>query len=104
MSRRPGLGHQYISRVGEWHKKNSANYIPRGDFKVRYPRFYKDKQFNKEEKEILMKENQKLIEQSNANFAVLEEKLGYWEAIDLLREKANRKLKSIKQKAKNSRL
>lgn len=59
-SRKPGLGYYYLQTAGipEWHKPNDnekywRNYTKIGGFTNRLPRYYREKLFNKEEREWL---------------------------------------------------
>lgn len=55
MSRRPGLGECYLQRddVADWHRQNLISYYPNGKFKCKLPRYYKDKLFDDDMKEII---------------------------------------------------
>lgn len=47
MSRRPGIGANYLDTHKEWHLKGDRNYVQVHGFKGRIPRFYKEKIFGK---------------------------------------------------------
>lgn len=48
MSRRPGLGYQYLTpEMTAWHKEDRRNYMIRDGKKQRLPRYYKTKIFSK---------------------------------------------------------
>lgn len=52
MSRRPGIGGAYISKMKEWHNTNEAFYIPGQDgIKKQMPRYYQEKLFSRETRE-----------------------------------------------------
>lgn len=48
MSRRPGIGHTYFDRyeLVSWHRSNLACYCPNGEYKLRMPRYYRDRIFD----------------------------------------------------------
>lgn len=52
MSRRPAIGISYFDReqLINWHKDNLALYVPRGTFKDKMPRYYKEHIFDEDEK------------------------------------------------------
>lgn len=54
MSRKPGLGSNYIQTHAKWHHKDSTRFysVKEGGVKVPLPRFYKDKLYSKMEKDI----------------------------------------------------
>lgn len=45
MSRRPGIGANYVEKNEKFHLRNDANYVVNQGFKQRLPRYYKDKLF-----------------------------------------------------------
>lgn len=49
MSKRPFLGHTYVTRMAEWHKRNQLPYLERGEHKQALPRIFKQKIFTQEE-------------------------------------------------------
>lgn len=53
MSRRPPIGHEYISKMKYYHRDNLCNTYQDYDTKLALPRYYKDKIFTKIEKESL---------------------------------------------------
>lgn len=66
MSRRPGIGSQYLTaEQAKWHKENLDNTIRSNDRFTKLPRYYSDKIFNHQEKETL-KEAQ--IDYSDINY------------------------------------
>lgn len=46
MSRRPGLGINYVEKNSKWHTENENGYVINNGFKQRMPRYYKDKIFD----------------------------------------------------------
>lgn len=57
-SRKPGLGYNYIRETAKWHRPSDdekywRNYTKIGGFTNRLPRYYRDKIFNREEREYL---------------------------------------------------
>lgn len=65
MSRRPGIGHQYIKKIGKWHMENMANYVINSEFKQRIPRYYKSKVLTRKAQEL---QNKDMIEQSDQRY------------------------------------
>lgn len=49
MSKRPYLGHTYVARMYDYHKKNQIPYIDRITYKQRLPRIFKNKIFEQYE-------------------------------------------------------
>lgn len=56
MSRKPGLGLNYLETHSQWHREGMRGFTRVGGIYGRLPRFYADKLFTKEEKEQLSKE------------------------------------------------
>lgn len=54
MSRRPGIGFQYLSRVGDYHEKTEHEYYVMEGSKSALPRYYADKVWNSEEDKLKM--------------------------------------------------
>ncbi len=53
MSRKPGIGYNYLKDAEKWHKENKNFFVVNeGGFKQRLPRYYKEKIFISLEKEI----------------------------------------------------
>lgn len=50
MSRRPGIGAQYVDDMRAWHKRGLVSYVQDGPVKLSMPRLYRDKIFNEHEK------------------------------------------------------
>ena len=55
MSRRPGLGYQYLETHADWHKKDMKTYTEMNGFKKRLPRYYKEKFFDQHDRRMLAK-------------------------------------------------
>lgn len=72
MSRRPGLGSNYLDTHTRWHKLGQRNYVEVNGYKGRIPRFYKERMFSKLERERLASE------------AVEMEQEDYWKEIERL--------------------
>ncbi len=51
MSRRPGIGYDYVNEAGWWNKKNKYSYLINNGYKQKLPRYYKNKVFSEKEKE-----------------------------------------------------
>lgn len=52
MSRKPGIGFNYVERMQDWHQDDQRFYaVKAGGEKVALPRYYKDKIFSKTDKE-----------------------------------------------------
>lgn len=58
-----GIGKSYLQKYNRilWHKKNLNNYYPEGSFKYKLPRYYKDKIFSDDEKEMIYQLNQERV-------------------------------------------
>jgi hypothetical protein len=50
MSRRPGIGYQYLNRATEWHLENGNVYVINNGFKQRLPKYYREKIFTESER------------------------------------------------------
>lgn len=59
MSRKPGIGYQYIERAGSWNHDHGNVYVMNDGYAQRMPRYYKDKIFNEFEREVLADAAQK---------------------------------------------
>lgn len=53
MSRRPGIGSNYLITHGRWHKAALRNYTQVQGVITRLPRYYKDKLFNAHQRELM---------------------------------------------------
>lgn len=53
MSKNPGIGHQYVTRAGEWNRKNKNLYVVNNGFKQALPRYYKEKVFTPIQRQLL---------------------------------------------------
>lgn len=56
MSRRPGIGADYLRTHTEWHRADFRNFVNVNGFKSRLPRYYKDRIFYEEERAALARE------------------------------------------------
>ena len=66
MSRRPGIGFQYVERMSDWHAEEQRTFVQSGSVKQTMPRYYKDKIFSKTDKEEISIKNQvKMDEEDN---------------------------------------
>lgn len=59
MSRRPGIGAQYVDRTRKYHQDSESAFIVNNGFKQRMPRFYKDKLFSQAQKDMFAEEAEK---------------------------------------------
>lgn len=57
MSRRPGIGSNYIETHKQWHVQGKRNYVQVNGIKGRIPRYYKDQLFSKPMRERLAAES-----------------------------------------------
>lgn len=62
MSRKPGLGIDYIEEKKEWHLKTKNNYTIKNENKISLPRYYRDRIFNNSERKVQNAINKKLYE------------------------------------------
>lgn len=53
MSRRPGIGIQYVNRNADWNQDSGNVYVMNNGFAQRMPRYYKEKIFSPEARELL---------------------------------------------------
>lgn len=53
MSRRPGLGSNYLIKMKAWHRDDMRNYAINAGVKQRLPRYYKDKIFTQFERQLM---------------------------------------------------
>lgn len=63
MSKRPAIGHGYITRNQNWHKDNMNSYIIQNGYKKAMPRYYKDKIFQELDKETINNKIEKQMEE-----------------------------------------
>lgn len=71
MSRRPGIGFQYVEKLGSWHADDSDRfYYPDNAIKRPLPRFYRDKVYNPSERAVnaLKMEKMALTEERTISF------------------------------------
>ena len=100
MSRKPGIGYQYIETIGRWHQNNNAMYVINNGFKQRMPRFYKDKVFSDQEKAEILLETIYEAEIAENKEKLRLEKLGFKDSrYEMLHRKAYA-AKVIKKQAK----
>lgn len=52
-----GLGKSYVDNNEKWHKSGLKSYVINNGYKQALPRYYADKMFNNDEKEMLKNEN-----------------------------------------------
>lgn len=58
MSKNPGLGHGYLGRAKKWHKPMAGQredyrfYRKNGQYRIRLPRYYKDRMFTTTERQV----------------------------------------------------
>lgn len=57
MSRNPGIGAGYLGTHTDWHRSGMRNFAQVNGITTRLPRYYKDKIFNEEEREVMAKES-----------------------------------------------
>lgn len=62
MSRRPGIGNNYLKRVKSYHNKTKNNYVRNNGYKQRLPRYYRDKIFSESEKRAIRYMSEKEID------------------------------------------
>lgn len=53
MSRKPGIGAQYVPRARKWHEDNGNLYVINNGYSQRMPRYYKEKIFSADQRAIL---------------------------------------------------
>lgn len=53
MSRKPGIGAQYVERAARWHQDSGNTYVINNGYSQRMPRYYKEKLFSPEQRAIL---------------------------------------------------
>ena len=63
MSKRPAIGHGYITRNKNYHLENLNSYVIQNGYKKAMPRYYKDKIFQDLEKEQLKNKTEKQLEE-----------------------------------------
>lgn len=68
MSRRPGIGAAYADSGSRWQRSEGGrSYVVNGDYKMRLPRYYKEKMFWKPEREAMAN---RLIDEMDARMAL----------------------------------
>lgn len=65
-----GIGKAYLNRKDriKWHKEHIITYYPDGAFKIRLPRYYKDKIFSEDEKIIIKQLLQLYLEEEKQKY------------------------------------
>lgn len=63
MSRRPGIGYDYVEKYKEWHRSDFKNYAQSGPNKHALPRYYREKLFSVYERAFLAE--QSILEAQN---------------------------------------
>lgn len=58
MSLKPGIGDEYRVVAGKHHKENMLNVVVRNGYKNKLPRYYRDRIFDKDEREVLAYESE----------------------------------------------
>lgn len=53
MSRNPGIGADYLMKNQKWFKQNGNLFVLNNGYKQRMPRYYKDKVFNRVQKDVI---------------------------------------------------
>lgn len=77
MSRRPGIGSNYLATHTKWHRADMRNYTQVNGILGRLPRFYKDKMFNQFEKRRMSNEG---LEKGDTEYLKAIEKLSRYHA------------------------
>lgn len=62
MSRRPGIGHSYLKRTGDYHQRTMNSFIVSNGTKHSLPRYYRDKIFDEDQKLVVSYTNSKTME------------------------------------------
>lgn len=101
MSRKPGIGHQYIDKIGKWHMQNDANYVLNSGYKQKIPRYYKGKvvpkRLEKQQLTDMLKESDEKYERELVrlerlkvqNPSVYQENALYHKSLQILKENKN---------------
>ena len=104
MSRNPGIGYQYVERVGLWNRLNGKLYLVNNGFKQPLPRYYKEKVFSSVQKQVLQAEAISEADREYIREVVRLDKLGYdnptQEYERRMYEKALKLMKDAKGKSK----
>ena len=95
MSRRPGIGYQYVEKLSSWHADDSDRfYYPDNAIKRPLPRFYRDKVYDAPTRAVnaLKMEKKALIEERTLSFAEEFERKSHANDIYLKNFNKNQKL------------
>lgn len=77
MSRRPGIGHTYIAAKSKWNKQNEFLYVMNDGFRMRLPRYWKDKIFTEDERNLLTERLLDKIKEENERLYEELRRVGY---------------------------
>lgn len=105
MSRNPGIGSSYFNNKEriDWHRNNLACYYPSGQFKMRLPRYFKDRIFDDDMKAEIGQiiTEQRLIKQSTDE--VIGQQLGYNNYVDYRQSMITKYIHRFDKKLKKQR-
>lgn len=76
MSRRPGIGYQYIERIGEYHSQTGNFFLVKDGHKMAMPKYYAEKLFTEAEREERALQIKQWIEEKDRKEWERLEKLG----------------------------
>lgn len=62
MSRRPGLGYNYVEKVINWHRDNDYTHVVNNGYKQAMPRYYREKIFSKMERALQSESSIELVD------------------------------------------
>lgn len=102
MSRKPGIGFQYVERMSDWHAEEQRTFVQSGSIKQSMPRYYKDKIFSKSDKEEISIKNQiKMDAEDNQRlYETFSKGIHPFETELLKKEDSMRKLEILTKKGK----
>lgn len=72
MSRKPGIGYQYLATHADWHRNAKRSYVQQEGFKMAMPRYFKEKIFTQWERKRM------------AVDAMEQELTAYWDEVERL--------------------
>lgn len=100
MSRKPGLGAVYMDnpRLVDWHRLTLANYYPSNGFKMRLPRYLKDKLFDDEMKDQIKENIDQYRKDKFSDDIKLANELGYESYVDFRHQSLQRQIYKFNQK------
>ena len=105
MSRNPGIGANWIQQNIKWFKQNKNLYVINNGFKQRLPRYYKEKVYNRIEKDLMSLKSIREADRLYLEELIRLEKLGYKKPHLEYEERMYFQSKKVKDKAnKNDRL